>query len=295
MHCDCEHLYRHATTPASYPRLPRLSGWSSQASGPRSQQPLSLHSWCLCQRGRIPCRGARKLRHSEVDTRISVQSGGGRVLLNLILFCNCRKDGDVNILYGEGGGIKAASFPRLIVALTDESSSPAFRKSFLLTYRSFTTPMDLMRALEVCTASSVQRPDCSSSVVSVLTSCLLVEVPLGHIIQRTCSHPSGWNPEGMARGTRMGCYSPKSLSFLLTAASLQEHFYDFASDTQLTDQFMKFVDVIGKSMKSVADQLIKVCPPLSGHNLCILLEYSRFCGRLTKKESSASWINAMHP
>ena len=52
------------------------------------------------------------------------------------------------IVLNSDGQIKAASFDRLIIALTDSSSSPTFRKSFLLSYRSFTTPVQLMQALE---------------------------------------------------------------------------------------------------------------------------------------------------
>jgi hypothetical protein len=53
-----------------------------------------------------------------------------------------------DILYSVDGTIKAATFDRLIIALTDKSSSPAFRHSFLLSYRSFTSPVKLLTALE---------------------------------------------------------------------------------------------------------------------------------------------------
>ena len=53
----------------------------------------------------------------------------------------------VDILYSSDGSIKAATLERLVRALTDKSSTPAFRHSFLLSYRSFTTPIVLLQTL----------------------------------------------------------------------------------------------------------------------------------------------------
>jgi hypothetical protein len=152
----------------------------------------------------------------------------------------------VDIIYDENGDIKAANLPRLVLELTNHQSfDNEFLHLFLLTYRSFTTPYELLSQL-------IARYNIAPPFIEAQAAKLPPDVQDFYHIP--IQYPEDYLE---LKNFIQNILTPTRLRICQVVKTwLQNHFSDFRADSKLEQQLQDFFTMLSYThMNNLAKQL----------------------------------------